>query len=42
MKMEIKVDQVFLMYMLNTNDDKTSDIVSDFHDLFIPILEKAC
>ena len=24
------------------NDDKTSDIVSDFHDLFIPMLELAC
>ena len=24
------------------NDDKTSDIVSDFHDLFIPLLELAC
>ena len=24
------------------NDDNTSDIVSDFHDLFIPILELAC
>jgi len=24
------------------NDDETSDIVSDFHDLFIPMLELAC
>ena len=24
------------------NDDNTSDIVSDFHDLFIPMLELAC
>ena len=24
------------------NDDKTSDIGSDFHDLFIPLLELAC
>ena len=24
------------------NDDGTSDIVSDFHDLFIPMLELAC
>ena len=24
------------------NDDQTSDIVSDFHDLFIPMLELAC
>ena len=24
------------------NDDKTSDIISDFHDLFIPLLELAC
>lgn len=24
------------------NDDETSDIVSDFHDLFIPLLELAC
>ena len=24
------------------NDDKTSDIVSDLHDLFIPLLELAC
>jgi hypothetical protein len=24
------------------NDDKTSDIVSDFHNLFIPLLELAC
>ena len=24
------------------NDDQTSDIVSDFHDLFVPMLELAC
>jgi len=24
------------------NDDETSDIISDFHDLFIPLLELAC
>ena len=24
------------------NDDETSDIISDFHDLFIPMLELAC
>ena len=24
------------------NDDKTSDIISDFHDLYIPLLELAC
>ena len=24
------------------NDDETSDVISDFHDLFIPLLEFAC
>jgi len=24
------------------NDDETSDVISDFHDLFIPLLELAC
>ena len=24
------------------NDDETSDVISDFHDLFIPLLEHAC